>query len=113
MKLQDMADSDSISPDAGPAGVLNDTLVMEDFGISVDGILKLLQILNTHVDHITATASRPVELAMSTRLCLSLWLIWFFMFSLWCIDWGGSLYANRTCMYFCIKSSIGTQGEVG
>ena len=36
-----------------------------------------------------------------------------FMFSLWCIDWGGSLYANRIFMYLCIKSSIGTQGEVG
>ena len=36
-----------------------------------------------------------------------------FMFSLWCIDWVGSLYANRIFMYFfCIKSSIGTQGEV-
>ena len=34
------------------------------------------------------------------------------MFSLWCIDWVGSLYANRIFMYFCIKSSIGTQGEV-
>ena len=36
-----------------------------------------------------------------------------FIFSLWCIDWVGSLYANRIFMYFCIKSSIGTQGEVG
>ena len=36
-----------------------------------------------------------------------------FMFSLWCIDWVGSLYANRIFMYFCIKSSIGTHGEVG
>ena len=35
-----------------------------------------------------------------------------FMFSLWCIDWVGSLYANRIFMYFCIKSSIGAQGEV-
>ena len=35
-----------------------------------------------------------------------------FMFSLWCIDWVGSLYANRIFMYFCIKGSIGTQGEV-
>ena len=24
-----------------------------------------------------------------------------------------SVYANRIFMYFCIKSSIGTQGEVG
>ena len=31
------------------------------------------------------------------------------MFSLWCIYWVGSLYANRNFMYFCIKSSIGTQ----
>ena len=36
-----------------------------------------------------------------------------FIFSLWCIDWVGSLYANRIFMYFFIKSSIGTQGEVG
>ena len=36
-----------------------------------------------------------------------------FMFSLWCMDWVGSLYANRFFLYFCIKSSIGTQGEVG
>ena len=35
-----------------------------------------------------------------------------FTFSLWCIDWVGSLYANRLFMYSCIKSSIGTQGEV-
>ena len=35
-----------------------------------------------------------------------------FIFSLWCIDWVGSLYANRILMCFCIKSSIGTQGEV-
>ena len=28
-----------------------------------------------------------------------------FMFSLWCIDWVGSLYANRIFMYFCISSS--------
>ena len=34
------------------------------------------------------------------------------MFSLWCIDWVGSLYANRIFMYLCIKSSIGTQGEL-
>ena len=36
-----------------------------------------------------------------------------FMFSLWCIDWVGSLCASRVFMYFCIKSSIGTQGGVG
>ena len=47
-----------------------------------------------------------VELAMSTRRCY-----YSYMFSLWCIDWVGSLYANRIFMYFCIKSSIGTQGE--
>ena len=35
-----------------------------------------------------------------------------FMFLLWCIDWVGSLYANLIFMCFCIKSSIGTQGEV-
>ena len=28
------------------------------------------------------------------------------MFSLWCIDWVGSLYANRIFMCFCIKSSM-------
>ena len=31
------------------------------------------------------------------------------MFSLWCVDWDGSLYANRIFMCFCIKSSIGTR----
>ena len=36
-----------------------------------------------------------------------------FMFSLWCIDWVGNLYANRSFMYFCIKSCIRTQSEVG
>ena len=35
------------------------------------------------------------------------------MFSLWCIDWVGSLYANRIFMCFCIKSSVGTQDGVG
>ena len=30
-----------------------------------------------------------------------------FMFSFWCSDWLGSLYANQIFMYFCIKSSIG------
>ena len=35
------------------------------------------------------------------------------MFSLWCIYWVGNLYANRIFMYFCIKSSIGAQDEVG
>ena len=39
-----MADSDIIGPETGPAGVLNDTCVMEAFSISVnDGILKHLQ----------------------------------------------------------------------
>ena len=42
-----------------------------------------------------------VELAMSTRLCLSLWLIRFLL-SLWCVDGVGSLKANRIFMYFCI-----------
>ena len=27
-----------------------------------------------------------------------------FMFSLWCIEWVGSLYVNWIFMYFCIKS---------
>ena len=36
-----------------------------------------------------------------------------FVFSLWCVDWVESLYANRSFMCFCIKSSIETQGEVG
>ena len=35
------------------------------------------------------------------------------MFSLWCIDWVGGLYADRLFKYFCIKSSVGTQDEVG
>ena len=39
-------------------------------------------------------------------------LILIFMFSLWCIDWFGSIYANRILMYFCIKSSIGTQDKL-
>ena len=43
MKLQDMADIDTISSDASPARVLNDSHVMGDFSISVNGILKLLQ----------------------------------------------------------------------
>ena len=36
-----------------------------------------------------------------------------FVFSLWCIDWVGGLYANRVFMYFCIKSVIGTRDGVG
>ena len=43
MKLQGMADSDTISPHAAPAGMLNDTPVIEDISTSVSGILKLLQ----------------------------------------------------------------------
>ena len=35
-----------------------------------------------------------------------------FMFLLLCTDCVGSLYANRIFVYFCIKSSVGTQGEV-
>ena len=35
------------------------------------------------------------------------------MFSLWCMDWVGSLYANRFFfMYYCIKSSIGSGPRV-
>ena len=44
-KLQDMADSGTMRHEAVPAGVLNSTPVMEEFGISVNGILKLLQYL--------------------------------------------------------------------
>ena len=36
-----------------------------------------------------------------------------FIFSLGCNDCVESLYANQSFMYFCIKSSIETQGEVG
>ena len=43
MKRQDMADINTISSDAIPAGVLNDAPVMEDFSISADDIPKLLQ----------------------------------------------------------------------
>ena len=43
MKLQDMADCGKLSPEALPPGVLKSTPVMEDFSISVAGILKLLQ----------------------------------------------------------------------
>ena len=45
MKIQDMADHSSgeIDPDPIPDGMLNSTPVMEDFEISVAGILKLLK----------------------------------------------------------------------
>ena len=48
---------------------------------------------------------------------LSLWCLWWEMWDN-CIDsWSlpslHSFYANRSFTYFCIKSSIGTQGEVG
>lgn len=43
MKLQDMTDSGQIASEAVPAGILNSTPVMEEFGISVAGILKLLK----------------------------------------------------------------------
>ena len=36
-----------------------------------------------------------------------------FMFPLWCIDWVEALMRTDLFMYFCIKCSIGTQGEVG
>ena len=47
MKVQDTVDSDTMSFGAAPAGVLDDFLVMEDFSISVYGILKLLQNLKS------------------------------------------------------------------
>ena len=43
MKLQDMADCGKLSSEALPPGVLKSTPVMEDFSISVAGILKHLQ----------------------------------------------------------------------
>ena len=43
MKLQDMADCGKLSSEALPPGVLKSTPVMENFSISVAGILKLLQ----------------------------------------------------------------------
>ena len=44
---------------------------------------------------------------------INLIIILIFMFSLLCIDWVGSLYANQIFICLCIKSSIGTQGEIG
>ena len=53
------------------------------------------------------------RITMGTRLLFIIVINLIFMFSVWCIDWVGSLHANRIFMYFCIKSSNGTQGEVG
>ena len=43
MKLQDMADCGKLSSESLPPGVLKPTPIMDDFSISVAGILKLLQ----------------------------------------------------------------------
>ena len=48
--------------------------------------------------------------------CSSLFIIvinLIFMFSLWSVRWVGGLCANQIFMYFCIGSSVGTQGGVG
>ena len=50
---------------------------------------------------------------MSTRLCLSLWLIWFLYFRFDALTELGAFMRTDFFMYFCIKSSMGTQGEVG
>ena len=56
MKLQDIFDSGLIDPDTAPSGVLCSTPAMEDFCISVNGIVKLLQNL------------KPGKVAGSVRL---------------------------------------------
>ena len=39
---------------------------------------------------------------------------WFdFMFSLWCVDWVGGLFANRVFVYFCSGGGVGAWGGVG
>ena len=43
MRIQDMADSGTLCHDAVPAGILNSNPTMEEFTISCNGILKLLQ----------------------------------------------------------------------
>ena len=43
MKLHDMTDQGTISPDSVPPGVLRSVHAMEDFRIPVEGILKLLK----------------------------------------------------------------------
>ena len=43
MQIQDMADSGTLRHDAVPAGILNSNPIMEEFTISCNGILKLLQ----------------------------------------------------------------------
>ena len=53
-----------------------------------------------------------IHVHMSARYIKIALINLIFMFSLWGIDWVGSLYANRIFMYFCIKNNIGTQGEV-
>ena len=46
MKLQDMADCGGIPSEALPPGMQESSPAMEDFDISVAGILQLLKILN-------------------------------------------------------------------
>ena len=43
MQIQDMADNGTLRHDAVPAGILNSNPIMEEFTISCNGILKLLQ----------------------------------------------------------------------
>ena len=48
-----------------------------------------------------------VELAMNTRLCLSLWLIWFTCFRFDSLTELGAFMRTDFVCFFCIKSSIG------
>ena len=81
------------------------TISTYDCDLEVEGLARCGSAIGFHL------LWHTVELAMSTRLFIKM-INLIFMFWLWCIDWVGSLYANRIFMYFCIKSSIGTQGEV-
>ena len=47
---------------------------------------------------------------MLVFVCSSDWFDFYVFALVRRLGWG--LYANRIFMYFCIKSSIGTQGEV-
>ena len=46
MKVQDLVDEGLLNPESVPAGSLNPTPPMDEFNISVGGILKLLKKLN-------------------------------------------------------------------
>ena len=82
--------------------LLTSGLGLDDMSLAWPAVVQLLVF-------IYLTYSR-ISHEYSSLLIMVINLI--FMFSLWCIDWVGSLYANRIFMYFCIKCRIGTQGEV-